>query len=80
MQIIMKGYGDVKLTSTGELVPGEITLFTEGWVAVAPVPPADKADVRWFPNWQIAEVIWRKSLAMGQGRSQRPGATVSEQG
>ena len=68
MQIIMKGYGEVKLTSSGEIVPGEITLHAEGWVAVAPVPPADRTEVRWFPNWQVAEVVWRKSLAMRPAR------------
>jgi hypothetical protein len=68
VQIIMKGYGEVKLTSTGELVPGEITIHAEGWVAVAPMPPADRSEVRWFPNWQVAEVIWRKSLAIRPSR------------
>jgi len=78
VQIIMKGYGEVKLAATGESVAGEITLYTEGWVAVAPIPPEDRAEVRWFPNWQVAEVIWRKSLAVRQGRPERSTETASE--
>ena len=64
MNVIMKGYGEIKLAGSGEVVGGEITLHAEGWVAVAPVPPAEDGEVRWFPNAQVAELVWRKSLAV----------------
>ena len=63
MQVIMKGYGELKLANN-ESVSGEITLYQEGWVVVAPVPPADRSEVRWFPVQQVQEVVWRKSLAL----------------
>ena len=71
VQVIMKGYGDVKLAGSGELVPGEITLHAEGWVAVAPIPPSDEGELRWFPSQQVAEVIWRKNLAVRPPRPPR---------
>lgn len=64
----MKGYGEVKLTGSGEVASGEITLYEEGWVAVAPVPPEEGGEVRWFPNERVAELVWRKSLATQQRR------------
>jgi len=64
VQLIQKGYGELKLV-TGEQVTGEISMFAEGWIAVAPVPPSrDRSEVRWFPNQQVLELIWRKSLAV----------------
>ena len=63
MEIIQKGYGEVKLVS-GEALQGEITLYAERWLAVAPVPPAEEADVRWFPQEQVSELAWRKSIAV----------------
>ncbi len=69
MNIIMKGYGEIKLVGSGEAVQGEITLHEEGWVAVAPIPPGEDGEVRWFPNEQVAELVWRKSLAVQQGRT-----------
>lgn len=67
MEIIQKGYGDVRLAGSGEIVSGEITLHAEGWVAVTPVPPSEEGGIRWFPNAQVAEVVWRKNLAMRSG-------------
>ncbi len=64
MVIIQKGYGEVKLVDSGEVISGEITLHAEGWVAVSAFPPAPDQDLRWFPNHQVAEIIWRKSVAM----------------
>lgn len=64
MQIIMKGFGEVKLHGGGELVAGEITLHAEGWIAVTPIPPSSGEAVRWFPNQAVAEIIWRKSMAL----------------
>jgi len=64
LQIIMKGYGEVKLAGSGEVVSGEITLHAEGWIAVAPIPPVEGGMVRWFPNHTVQEVVWRKSLAL----------------
>jgi hypothetical protein len=61
--IIQKGYGDVKLLD-GTVLQGEITLFGEGWVAVAPVPPAEQGELRWCPRERVAEVVWRKSVAV----------------
>ena len=63
MEIIQKGYGEVKLVS-GEALEGEITMYAEAWLAVAPIPPAEDADVRWFPSQQVAELVWRKSIAV----------------
>lgn len=73
VEVIQKGYGEVKLAGGGESLLGEITLHAEGWVAVAPVPPSPDAEVRWFPTCQVAEVIWRKSVAL-----QRPKAEPAE--
>ena len=50
MHVIMKGYGEIKLVGSDEVVAGEITLHQEGWVAVASVPPSDAGELRWFPN------------------------------
>jgi len=66
----MKGYGAIKVVGSGELVQGEITLYEEGWVAVAPVAGAEEGEVKWYPNQQVGELVWRKSLAMG---ARRPG-------
>lgn len=63
MEIIQKGYGEVKLAS-GEALEGEITLYAEGWLAVAPVQPSEGEDVRWFPYERVAELAWRKSIAV----------------
>lgn len=66
MEIIQKGYGEVKLVS-GEALEGEITMYAEDWLAVAPMPPvedAEDADERWFPYEQVAELVWRKSIAV----------------
>ena len=60
----MKGYGEIRIVGSGETIQGEITLFAEGWIAVSPVPASADGDVRWFPNQQVAELIWRKSLAV----------------
>ena len=69
MNIIMKGYGEITLAGRGETVQGEITLHEEGWVAVVPIPPGEGEEVRWFPNEQVAELVWRKSLAVQQRRT-----------
>ena len=69
MNVIMKGYGEIKLVGTDEVVGGEITLHQEGWVAVASVPPSETGELRWFPNEQVAELVWRKSLAVQQRRA-----------
>ena len=69
MNVIMKGYGEIKVAETGEALTGEITLHAEGWVAVAPVPPEEGADVRWFPNERVAELVWRKSVAVQHRRT-----------
>jgi hypothetical protein len=61
--IIQKGYGEIKVAGEERVVQGEITLYSEGWVAVAPVPPSEAGDSRWFPNEQVEELVWRKSLA-----------------
>lgn len=68
MNVIMKGYGEIKLAGTGEVLAGEITLHSEGWVAVAPMPPSAEGDVRWFPNQRVEELVWRKSMAVQQRR------------
>jgi hypothetical protein len=67
MTIIQKGYGDVKLLD-GEVVQGEITLFAEGWISVTAVPPVEQGELRWCPRERVAEVVWRKSVAV-----RRPG-------
>ena len=64
VNVIQKGYGEVKLIGSGEVLQGEITLHAEGWIAVAPMPPEEDGEVRWFPNQQVAELVWRKSLAV----------------
>jgi hypothetical protein len=64
VEIIQKGYGEVKLVESGEVIPGEITLHAEGWVAVTSIPPNPEEDRRWFPIHRIAEIVWRKSVAM----------------
>ena len=74
MQVIMKGYGEVKLATKDESVAGEITIHAEGWVAVAAVPPSAQGEVRWFPNQQVVEVVWRKSLAVRPTRPPAPAA------
>ena len=51
------------------MVAGEITLHQEGWVAVASVPPSDAGELRWFPNERVAELVWRKNLAVPQRRA-----------
>jgi hypothetical protein len=63
VEIIQKGYGEIKLAG-GESVLGEITLYREGWLAVSPVPPDADAEVRWFPIARVAELVWRKSIAV----------------
>ncbi len=63
MTIIQKGYGDVKLAG-GEVLQGEITLYSEGWIAVTAIPPAEQGELRWYPRERVAEVIWRKSVAV----------------
>ncbi len=68
VNVIMKGYGEIKLVGTDEVVGGEITLHQEGWVAVASVPPSETGELRWFPNERVAELVWRKSLAVQQRR------------
>lgn len=64
MVVIQKGYGELKLVGSGEVIVGEITLHAEGWVAVTALPPAADQDPRWFPNHQVAEIVWRKSVAV----------------
>ena len=64
MVIIQKGYGDVKLAGSEEVISGEITVHAEGWVAVSAFPPSPEQDLRWFPNHRVAEITWRKSVAM----------------
>jgi hypothetical protein len=61
--IIQKGYGEVKLEG-GETLPGEVTLYEEGWLAVAPMPPSSDGEPRWFPNTRVVELVWKKNLAM----------------
>ncbi len=68
MEITMRGYGQIKVVGSEEKVSGEITLYAEGWVAVAPVSEEDKGEVRWFPNERVAELVWQKSLAVQQRR------------
>lgn len=68
MHVIMKGYGEIKLVGTDEVVAGEITLHQEGWVAVVAMPPSEAGELRWFPNERVAELVWRKNLAVQQRR------------
>lgn len=68
MVVIQRGYGELKLLSSGDVVAGEIILHAEGWVAVTSVPSSGEPETRWFPNHCVAEIIWRKSVAMRQGR------------
>ena len=67
MTIIQKGYGDVKLAD-GEVLQGEITLYGEGWVSVTAIPPAEQGELHWYPDARVAEIVWRKSVAV-----RRPG-------
>jgi len=69
VKVVIKGYGAIKLVESGELVQGEITLYEEGWVAVGPAPGSEEGEVRWFPNQQVEELVWRKSLAIGPRRA-----------
>ncbi len=34
------------------------------------VPGSGEGDVKWFPNHQVAELVWRKSLAMSPRRTE----------
>lgn len=64
MNVIQKGYGEVKL-SEGVTLRGEITLYAEGWLAVTPMPPAEEEEgPRWFPREKVSELVWRKSIAV----------------
>ncbi len=63
MNIIQKGYGEVKL-SEGATLQGEITLYAEGWLAVTLMPPAEEEGARWFPREKVSELVWRKSIAV----------------
>jgi hypothetical protein len=63
VNIIQKGYGEVKLPD-GEKLQGEITLYAEGWLAVTPVRADEQDGARWFPREKIAELAWRKSIAV----------------
>jgi len=69
VHVIMKGYGEIKLVGTDEVVSGEITLHEEGWVAVTSVPPSEEAELRWFPKERVAELVWQKNLAVQQRRA-----------
>lgn len=64
VNVIQKGYGEIKLGDGKEVLQGEITLYAEGWLAVAPVPPSEEEEVRWYPNARVAELVWRKSIAV----------------
>ena len=68
MNVIQKGYGEIKLIDGGESVAGEITINAEGWVAVTPVPPSDEKQIRWFPVHRVAELVWLKNLAVRGAR------------
>jgi hypothetical protein len=61
--IVQKGYGTIKVGAGDEVVPGKITLYADGWVAVAPLPPAEDGEARWFPSARVHELVWQKSLA-----------------
>jgi hypothetical protein len=63
VEIIQKGYGEVRLHSPEEVVSGEITIHAEGWVALVTIPPNPDNDKRWFPIHRVAEIVWRKSVA-----------------
>jgi hypothetical protein len=69
VHVIMKGYGEIKLVGSDEVVAGEITLHQEGWVAVVSMPPSEADELRWFPNERVAELVWRKNLAVQQRRA-----------
>ena len=64
MEIIQKGYGEAKILGSEEVISGEITLHKEGWVAISPMPPDPSGDRRWFPMQRVAEIVWKKSVAM----------------
>lgn len=68
MVVIQRGYGELKLLHSGETVTGEITLHAEGWVSVTTASSSEEAETRWFPDHCVAEIVWRKSVAMRQGR------------
>ena len=63
MNVIQKGYAEVTLLEEKEVVQGEVTLYAEGWIAIAPVPSDEGKEERWFPIQRVAELVWRKSLA-----------------
>jgi hypothetical protein len=60
---IQKGYGEIKLVGTDEVLQGEITIYAESWVSVSPVHPSEGEPTRWFPSHRVAELAWRKSIA-----------------
>ena len=64
MNVIQKGYGEIKLVDSKDSLEGEITLHAEGWVAFRPMPSAEGAEPRWIPTARVHEVIWKKSLAV----------------
>jgi len=63
VNVIQKGYAEVTLLEEKEVVQGEVTLYAEGWVAIAPVSSDEGKETRWFPIQRVAELVWRKSLA-----------------
>jgi hypothetical protein len=62
VNVIQKGYGEVKLDG-GDVLTGEIILYAEGWVAVSAVQGTEEG-IRWFPKERVAEVAWKKSVAV----------------
>ncbi len=68
MVVIQKGYGQIKLEDSDEVISGEITIHAEGWVAVNALPPSPENEPRWFPIHRVAEVVWRKDVAMHSRR------------
>jgi hypothetical protein len=64
VNVIQKGYGQIKLADSQESLEGEITLHAEGWVAFSPLPRSEDDEPRWIPNARVLEVIWKKSLAV----------------
>lgn len=62
MNIIQKGYGELKLEG-GELLTGEITMYAEGWVAISAAQGTEEGP-RWFPHERVFEVAWKKSIAV----------------
>ena len=64
MNVIQKGYGEIRLADSKESLEGEITLHAEGWVAFKPMPNAEDDEPHWIPNARVHEVIWKKSLAV----------------